>query len=580
MLRCPRRFGVPMFLMLAACGGGGQSPSGSSSDSGAGSSGDSSLPSRDGGQPSGDASAQCGNGKIDPGETCDPPSSCPTSCQSNGCSVEKLVGSAAACNAQCQATVITACVNNDGCCPTGCTPSADSDCSKSCGNGICDGTDNCTNCPGDCPVGTGQICCSESIYTGNCCVNSDCTGGQACQYYKCQTVCGNGRLDTGETCDPTDPQAPCPTSCDGGTCSTGTLANAGTCTASCTYTPVTACVSGDGCCGVGCTQANDSDCPAPGTAGWLHTSGGQILDADGGVWMGRGVNMDDILFCAYDYDLANGPADVTEAKAVVDELVNNWKVNFIRISMYMGSYSQTYSWINNTKNYATLMTEVVNYIGQYPGVYVLLTLRSDPTMNCPTAPAENNCLPTEATVPVYKALLDSFSNSSFVMFGVSNEPDDQAVASLPATMSIGVQAIRDEETKLGTPQHLIAVQGSNSPPLQDYTPTAVQPSANVIYEIHYYPQWSGTPQTDYLPYVGVYPFFFGEYGGPTGSESDTMSASFFKDCEDDHIPSLAWDFSPFVDCAPDLLTHTGSLTNNTAWGNSVKAYTTNPSSYK
>ena len=77
------------------------------------------------------------------------------------------------------------------------------------------------------------------------------------------SLCGNGVIDPGETCDTGIPAGPgaCPTSCnDGDTCTTDTLSNPGTCTATCTTTPVTVCHSGDGCCPLGCTNANDDDC--------------------------------------------------------------------------------------------------------------------------------------------------------------------------------------------------------------------------------------------------------------------------------------------------------------------------------
>jgi len=74
--------------------------------------------------------AACGNGILDPGETCDPPGSCPSTCapSADACSPNVLVGLAASCTAQCETQLITACHDNDGCCPVGCTGTTDSDC--------------------------------------------------------------------------------------------------------------------------------------------------------------------------------------------------------------------------------------------------------------------------------------------------------------------------------------------------------------------------------------------------------------------------------------------------------------------
>lgn len=85
-------------------------------------------------------SSTCGNGVVDQGETCDPPSTCPASCDDgNACTADTLTGSAQNCNAACASTPITACAGGDGCCPAGCLVDTDSDCqdhptaSDSCG---------------------------------------------------------------------------------------------------------------------------------------------------------------------------------------------------------------------------------------------------------------------------------------------------------------------------------------------------------------------------------------------------------------------------------------------------------------
>ncbi len=90
-----------------------------------------------------------------------------------------------------------------------------------------------------------------------------------CLLGDCPTAdkCGNGALDPGETCDiaiAAGQPGACPTSCDdGNACTTDMLQNAGSCLAACQHTPITTCLSGDGCCpqGAGCNNNTDSDCP-------------------------------------------------------------------------------------------------------------------------------------------------------------------------------------------------------------------------------------------------------------------------------------------------------------------------------
>ncbi len=143
--------------------------------------------------------AECGNGTLEPGELCD--GDCPTSCTTgDACATVTLVGSPEQCNAQCLTEQISACQAGDSCCPDGCTPDDDSDCSETCGNGTVDPGELCDgDCPAECNDG---MACTRDIFSGS----------------------------------------------------------ASTCTAQCTYETITACQGGDGCCPDGCTEANDSDC--------------------------------------------------------------------------------------------------------------------------------------------------------------------------------------------------------------------------------------------------------------------------------------------------------------------------------
>jgi len=69
----------------------------------------------------------CGNGIIDPGETCD--GDCPMRCDDgNPCTIDSMIGSAATCTAECEFQMIRVCFDGDGCCGAGCNSSSDNDC--------------------------------------------------------------------------------------------------------------------------------------------------------------------------------------------------------------------------------------------------------------------------------------------------------------------------------------------------------------------------------------------------------------------------------------------------------------------
>ena len=98
---------------------------------------DARLEQRDTGQPgdvgwSSDAPV-CGNGVVDPEETCDLalPASCPTDCDDvDPCTVDSLVG--LGCTAECVAVAVGPGAA-DSCCPPGATSATDPDCAAACG---------------------------------------------------------------------------------------------------------------------------------------------------------------------------------------------------------------------------------------------------------------------------------------------------------------------------------------------------------------------------------------------------------------------------------------------------------------
>jgi len=90
-----------------------------------------------------DCSATCGDGTVDPGETCD--GNCPTTCDDGDvCTAGTLSGDPSQCNVECTHTPL-ACIANamDGCCPAGCNANTDGDCSAVCGNGVVEPGEEC-----------------------------------------------------------------------------------------------------------------------------------------------------------------------------------------------------------------------------------------------------------------------------------------------------------------------------------------------------------------------------------------------------------------------------------------------------
>ena len=298
-------------------------------------------------------------------------------------------------------------------------------------------------------------------------------------------------------------------------------------------------------------------------AGWLYTSGNHVYVSNGtsgSVWVGRGVNVDDTYLCGY-----NGSQWMTNSETVLTSMmsnvVTNWKPTFVRMSLSLYSYPQTpASWIG-TSAYKTSMTNVIESMTK-AGVYVMVTLRSDSTMQ--EGAGEPTGLQTTSTDPTYVALVDSFANDSHVMFGLSNEPGGNAFsnATIRSAMDHATSVIRAEEDKLGVPHHVVSVQGNGWTSDISFYSTSPLSQDNVVYEVHGYPPMSSQYTFSNIPVV------IGEYG--------TLSnpSAFFADLESKQIPSLAWDFEPYSDCAPDLVTVNLNPTStvDTSWGSTVQQY--------
>lgn len=316
-------------------------------------------------------------------------------------------------------------------------------------------------------------------------------------------------------------------------------------------------------------------------AGWLYTEGNKVKLSDGKgsgtTWVGRGMNIDDIFFCGYNGSMwMENPG--AELKKIVGKVMSDWKPTFFRTSLAMDSFPKTVSWTGNVDDYQKPMIDVIKNMGSHEGVYVLVVVRSDESMIGhfaggpePTGiPSDSKTTPDKAKFPngtddLYKALVNSFKDDAFVMFGLTNEPGGNALPNdqIHGAMVHAVDVIRAEEDRLGVPHHIISVQGQGWTGDISYYKDHALTQDNIVYEVHGYP-----PPTDSYTYANL-PVIIGEYGMDAGD-----APAFFADMEKKQIPNLAWDMDPYSDCAPDLVEVNQSSTNlvPSAWGKIVQAY--------
>lgn len=292
------------------------------------------------------------------------------------------------------------------------------------------------------------------------------------------------------------------------------------------------------------------------TGRWLSTSGRHIVTANGELWVGRGANLHDTRSCGAGTSLAGEPlvddaAGLDEVKRRIDTLTGEWKGNFIRLALESRRPQDNYL---NDENYRSLVKEIVDYIGTKPGVYVLISIWLDPSLDA-------KGLPTDTTNQILDRLARDFYNYDYVMFGVSNEPEENYDGAQDAQvwtrMNSAVATIRAAEAGLGSNRHIVTVQGTRewARDLSYYVthPITAGGGINVAYETHVYNNPSDFETLFVTPGKSL-PVIIGEFG----PIDDNFHQAKVEDMETlmnqadaAQIPYLAWTFHQY--CSPNLI---------------------------
>ena len=301
--------------------------------------------------------------------------------------------------------------------------------------------------------------------------------------------------------------------------------------------------------------------------GWLATSGNHIVNADGSTWIGRGANLHDTRSCgggtALDGTAINdGVTGVNEVKRRIDVLTDQWKASFIRLALESRRPQDNYV---TDANYRSKVKEIVDYIGTKPGVYVLVSIWLDPSLDA-------NGWPTAATNTILAQLAQDFYASSHVLYGVSNEPqnnfDGAQDAQVWTRMNDAVAAIRAAESALGANRHIVTVQGTRgwARDLSYYVthPITAGGGVNVAYETHIYNSPADFASLLLVAPTRTIPVIVGEFG-PINDQWNQATVSDMQTLMDmakaNNIPHLAWTFHQY--CPPNLIADTPGVAWNT-----------------
>ncbi len=330
---------------------------------------------------------------------------------------------------------------------------------------------------------------------------------------------------------------------------------------------------GDDGCGNECGKCNPGhSCSMQGNcfkpAAGLYTKENHILRTrDDSLFRGRGANIFDTRSCNA---CTTEAPDVNEVKRRIDELVDNWKANFIRLSLQSFS-SQVFVYNNNkvTLNdnnwksvlnddkYLADIREIVKHIGMKPDVYVLVSLWYEPSVDENHIPIIDSEKGTDA---VWRKLVHKLCDQPHALFGITNEPRNTEDSVVWNKMNEVVKAIRKAESEAGCLKHVIAVQGTQQYArlLKYYVehPITAGNGENIVYETHAYGPESRFNELFIEPAKKL-PVIIGEFG-PYDHRSYGGDNMTLDDCkkmiikaEESNVSYLAWSFH--MRCPENLL---------------------------
>ncbi len=320
----------------------------------------------------------------------------------------------------------------------------------------------------------------------------------------------------------------------------------------------------------------------------LVVEGNRIL-LDGTPFHGRGANLHDLRSCNACSYAAPEPDGVDRW---ADELIDGWHANFIRFLLSakpapFNEYEQQWENLVDDPVYLAAIVQNVEHMTEKPGVYVMVTLFADPTMQpnngefdseWPSSLGDSNTR--------YRALAEAFSGNPKVLFGLTNEPHTtpEHDAELAAVYMDAIAAIREVEDEAGAPHHVVVVQAPEgySRDLTYFVENPL-PGDQIAYEVHPYNTAAEFAALLSGPHQTL-PIIIGEYGPALEmTEEDVMAL--WTLAEEEEIPTIAWNFH--MRCPPNLLADTaedgcglaaatGYDFPRTSWGDLLKDHLATP----
>ena len=338
------------------------------------------------------------------------------------------------------------------------------------------------------------------------------------------------------------------------------------------FTLASGTTSGSGTGGTGSTTPTTTPSAGSGAAGWLYTKGNRIYNSDGSLFHGRGANIADPRGCGActSTDLTSSTNEVIRR---IDVLVDQWNANFLRLDLE--SYASGSTGVISNAAYLAAIQQIVAHVQTKPNVYMELSVWVDPSL-------DSSGWPTANTDQIWTTLATTFANTPQVLFGISNEPqnnyDGSEDSQVWTRMQAAATSIRAAEQAFGSNKHIVLAQGTGGwarfLAYYETHPLTAGDGSNFAYEVHVYDAASTFSDRFITPSKTI-PVVIGEFGPVSGSMTSSDTATLMTQAESAGVPYMAWTFH--MRCPPNLLVDNSSngcgvgmtLTPST-WGQQLK----------
>jgi hypothetical protein len=313
--------------------------------------------------------------------------------------------------------------------------------------------------------------------------------------------------------------------------------------------------------------------------GWLYTEGNKIKNSDGTNFMGRGVNMFTTRPCgAYE---GRTTADVL---AEIDELVNNWGANLLRLCLVNNNVGVAYDPTVTTgsiltdQTYRDQLVAIAEHVEAMPGVYAIFDIWWDQNID-----KHNGGVPADADLPefieTWEKLTEILKPYSHVLFGICNEPLANGDFSRDKIWNVMNEVAKAIRAKEDTNKHIILAPGIDrygrdidyyvNHELVYENDTKIE---NIVYESHVYNNRNEWQDMLFTPGETI-PALTGEFG-PDQYMTLEETIEFMELSEEKGIPWTAWIYGNSCGGEKDMINSNGSITN---WGEIIKTHILNAS---